>query len=233
MRILAIGAHPDDIEILCAGTLARYRMAGHEVTMCIATDGTAGHKKVPPEELAGIRRRESQAAAGVLGADLLWLGFPDELLFDDKATRLGFTEAIRTARPDLIITHSPFDYHPDHRAVSKIVLAASFVSSLSNIATEHPAHEQVAPIYYMDTLAGRNFHPQEYVDIGETLAVKRDMLACHASQLEWLADHDGIPIIDFMGTMARARGLQANVEYAEGFRVEPVWPRGKTSRLLP
>ncbi|RPI99153.1 MAG: PIG-L family deacetylase, partial [Chloroflexi bacterium] len=73
-RVLAVGAHPDDLEILCGGTLARYARQGDHVTMAIATDGSAGHMLIPPEELAGIRRAEAQAAAALIGADLHWLG---------------------------------------------------------------------------------------------------------------------------------------------------------------
>jgi LmbE family N-acetylglucosaminyl deacetylase len=76
MRILAIGAHPDDLEILCAGTLARYTQEGHEVIMAVATDGTAGHMVIKPPELARIREREARAAAELLGQSFCGWGFP-------------------------------------------------------------------------------------------------------------------------------------------------------------
>jgi N-acetylglucosamine malate deacetylase 1 len=233
MRVLAVGAHPDDLEILCGGTLARYVQDGHHVTMCVATDGTAGHKKIKPKELGAIREREARAAAQVIGADFLWLGFTDELVFDDEGTRLTFVDAIRQARPDMIITHTSTDYHPDHRTVSKLVFDASFVASLPNIETEHVAHALVPPIFTMDTLAGKGFHPTEYVDISATIEAKRKMLACHESQVTWLKDHDNIDIMEFMETVARARGFQCNVTYAEGFCSEDVWPRKSPQRLLP
>lgn len=233
MRVLAIGAHPDDLEILCAGTLARYAQAGHEVVMCVATDGTAGHMLIKPPELAQIREREARAAAAVIKAEFIWLGFPDELIFNDRETRLAFVDAIRQARPDLIITHAPDDYHPDHRMVNRLVFDASFVASLPNIETNQPAHPAVPPLYYMDTLAGKGFHPSEYVDISSTIDIKRQMLACHDSQLTWLKDHDNIDIMEFMEVVARTRGFQCNAPYAEGFRREDVWPRTPPDRLLP
>lgn len=233
MRILAVGAHPDDIEILCAGTLARYASDGAQVTMCIATDGAAGHRDIPPAELAAIREREARTSADVIGADLIWLGLPDELVFDDEPTRLVFVDAVRRARPDLILTHPPDDYHPDHRAVSTLVFNASFVASLPNIATDQPAHGLVPPIRYMDTLAGKGFHPSEYVDISDTFEIKRRMLECHASQLDWLRDHDDIDVVEFMRVMARTRGFQSGVAYAEGFREADTWPRTPPRRLLP
>ena len=233
MRILAIGAHPDDLEILCAGTLARYAQEGHEVVMCVATDGTAGHMVIKPPELAQIREREARAAAEVIKAEFIWLGFPDELIFNDRETRLAFVDAIRLARPDVIISHAPDDYHPDHRVVNSLVFDTSFIASLPNIETNQPPHPAVPPIYYMDTLAGKGFHPTEYVDISATIETKRQMLACHESQLKWLKDHDNIDVMEFMEITARTRGFQCNQPYAEGFRQADVWPRTLSSRILP
>lgn len=232
-RVLAVGAHPDDLEILCAGTLARFAQGGAQVSMAIATDGSAGHMLIPPDELAAIRHREAQASAAVIGAELHWLGFPDELIFEDMPTRLRVIDLIRAARPDVILTHDPNDYHPDHRVVSRLVFDASFVAGLPNIQTEHPAHPGVCPLYYFDTLTGASFLPTEYVDITETFETKRAMLACHASQVQWLMDHDRIDVIDFMTVTARMRGLQCGVHYAEGFRAEYAWGRNRPFRVLP
>lgn len=233
MRVLAVGAHPDDIAILCGGTLARYAQDEHEVTICVASDGVAGPQRAAAEELTRVGRAEAEAAGRCLEARLIWLGLPAGLLFDDRPTRLAFVDAVRSTQPDVILTHAADDYHPDHRAVSRIVLAASIVSSLANVQTDHPAHQKAPHLYYMDTLAGRNFHPQEYVDIGEVMDTKRRMLACHAGQSEWLRDHDGLEITELMATMARARGLQAGVAFAEGFRAESSWRRGTPDRVLP
>ncbi|MDH7487563.1 MAG: PIG-L family deacetylase [Anaerolineae bacterium] len=233
LRVLAVGAHPDDIEILCAGTLARYAQAGHQVINCVVTDGSAGHMVIKPPELARIRQEEARQAAAMIGAEFIWMGFPDELLMNSLDARLAFIDMIRLARPDVILTHAPEDYHPDHRTVSRLVFDASFVSSVPAIETEHPAHPLVPPLYYFDTLACVNFLPTEYVDISETIEAKKVMLSCHQSQVKWLKDHDNIDIIEFVVTMARLRGLQCGVRFAEGFRQEPVWPRQVTRRLLP
>ena len=232
-RVLAVGAHPDDLEILCGGTLARYAQQGVHITMAIATDGSAGHMLIPPEELAGIRRAEAQAAAALIGADLHWLGFPDELIFEDMPTRLRFIDLIRAAQPDLILTHFPDDYHPDHRVVSRLMFDASFVSGLPNIKTPHPAHPGVCPLYYFDTLTGAGFLPTEYVDISDTFETKAAMLACHASQVKWLNDHDHIDVLDFITVMAKSRGLQCGSASAEGFRAENAWGRNRPFRVLP
>jgi N-acetylglucosamine malate deacetylase 1 len=234
MRVLAVGAHPDDLEIMCAGTLARYIQAGVKVSMAIATDGRGGHMLIPPKELAEIRHREAERAAKIIGADFYWLGdYVDIMLFEDIRTRLHFVELIRKARPDLILTHNPEDYHPDHRIVSRLMFDASFVSGLKNVRTESPFHPGVQPLYYFDTPSGANFHPTEYVDITETFEIKREMLACHESQIKWLKDHDNVDMFQMMEGLIRTRGFQSGVMFAEAFRPEPVWPRLRTYRVLP
>ncbi len=233
MRYMAIGAHPDDIEILCAGTLARAVQLGHEAVICVACNGAGGHMTIEPAELSHIRKQEAQDAASLIEAEFISLGYPDMFIFDDRETRLAFADAIRQARPDVIITHWPEDYHADHRIVSQLVFAASFLATLPNIETAHPAHPIVSPLYYMDTPASKGFIPTEYVDISGTFEIKRQMLSCHESQVTWLKEHDSVDIIEFMETMSRARGLQCGVSFAEGFRIADVWPRTQPRRLLP
>jgi N-acetylglucosamine malate deacetylase 1 len=233
MRFMAIGAHPDDVEVQCAGTLARCAQLGHEVVICVVTNGAAGSMVIGPDEMARIREREARASAGIIGAEFIWLGYPDEFLFDSRETRLAFIDAIREGRPNAIITHPPEDYHPDHVRVSQLVFDASFVASVPSIETAHPAHPLVPPIYYMDTPAGKGFVPTEYVDISRTFEVKRRMMACHESQIVWLKDHDNMDILEFIEIMARSRGLQCGVPHAEGFRQANVWPRTPPQRLLP
>lgn len=233
MRVLAIGAHPDDIEILCAGTLARFVDAGDQVALCVVTDGTAGHALIRPQELAHARHQEATASAALLGAEFHWLGLEDEFVFDDRATRLLFVEVVRKAHPDVVITHWTGDYHPDHRAVARLVFNATFIASLPNVHTDSPALKNVPALFYMDTLGGNGFEPSVYVDIEQAMDRKRAMLGCHTSQIEWLKDHDGVDIQDFITVVAKARGLQAGVELAEGFRREAAWGRASPTRLLP
>ena len=232
-RVLAFGAHPDDLEIQIGGTLTRFAQMGVSVSMAIATDGSAGHMLIPPKELAEIRHAEAQAAAQCIGAELYWIGWADGMLSDDPAIRLSFAEVIRKARPDLIITHNPDDYHPDHRRVSHLVFDVSFLSGLPNIHTETPFHPGVQPVYYYDSVGGIGFQPTEYVDITETFAMKREMLSKHQSQVKWLADHDHIDVMVQLELSAKQRGFQCGVAFAEGFRPEFVFPRMRTYRMLP
>jgi len=133
MNILAIGAHPDDIEILCAGTLARYAQQGHTIFVASFTSGNMGDLKVPPLELGRIRQGEAAAAAAVLGARLLWPGITDELVFPNEAQRRVMIDLVRQADPDVIFTHSPTDYHPDHRYVSQLVFDSYFQKGLPHL----------------------------------------------------------------------------------------------------
>ena len=233
MRILAIGAHPDDLELLCGGTLARCAARGDQVVMVHTCNGNKGHTVIPPAELAVTRHREAVAAAGVIGAESISLDFPDgEIYLNDESAR-RVADAIRHAQPDLIITHDPADYHGDHTTVSQLVLAADYMATVPYYVTDRPAHSTVAPIYFMDTLAGINFSPTEYVDISHALRLKKEAMAQHVSQLTWIEEHHDTDILEVIETMARFRGLQCGVRYAEGFRSAPAWGRLVPRRLLP
>jgi len=234
MRVMAIGAHPDDIELLCAGTLARYVRQGHEVTMCYVCNGNLGHVVIMPDELKAIRKAESQRSCQTIGARFQWLDINDaEVRQNTNEVIARLIDAVREAKPDVIITHSTNDYMDDHRLVGELVLKASFDATIPHLFTTYPHHTKLAPIYYMDTLMGVEFLPELFVDITETIEIKKQMLACHESQHKWLKDHDNIDTIDSMVTVAKFRGLQAGVPYAEGFRQLRVWNRTTTRCLLP
>jgi len=232
MRILAVGAHPDDIEILCSGTLIKHAQRGDTVFMAYVTNGNRGHAIIKPHDLAEIRKKEAEKATKVVGAEMIWLDIPDEFLYHTHETRLMFIDMIRQAQPDLIITHSPTDYHPDHVRVSDLIFAASFLSSVPSIKTRYPNHPKVVPIMYMDTLAGLNFQPTEYVDISDVIDKKLEALNQHQSQVKWLKHHDNIDILEFVKSIARFRGIQSGVEYAEGFTRQMSWPRVQARELL-
>ena len=235
MNVLAIGAHPDDIEIGCGGTLARYVNEGHHVISCHVANGDMGHVQIMPKELAAIRHLEAEEAGAMLGvAQTIDLDIPD-LMVDSRDQNIvdKMIEVIRYSKPDIIITHSPEDYMKDHLEVGKLVFDASFSSSIPHRYTKNKYYENIVPIYYMDTIAGINFLPQEYVDITSTIEKKIKAVNCHQSQVKWLLDHDRIDFLDFTRTVSKFRGLQCGVPFAEGFKCCHVWPRLKTKRMLP
>jgi LmbE family N-acetylglucosaminyl deacetylase len=234
VRVLAIGAHPDDLVILCGGTVARYAAAGHEVTMVDVTRGDRGSFVHTSEEIARIRTAESTAAAERIGATYRGLGLSDgEVFSQDRAQRMMIVDLVRETRPDVILTHSPNDYMADHNEVSRLVFDASFLATLPLLETSIEAHGSVTPLFYLDTLGGLGFAPTEWVDISATIEQKLDMMRAHASQLTWLRDHDGVDVVEQVRTTAAYRGGQAGVAYAEAFRASDAWLRVRTTRLLP
>ena len=234
MRVLAIGAHPDDIELACSGTLAKCVKRGDTVIVCHVSSGNLGHVVIPPDELQIIRANEAKNAGNLAGIEVIWGGFHDLDIYDNnKEARDKIVDIIKYADPDFIITHSPEDYMPDHTAVSRLVFDASFTATLPNYKTKYNKPAKLVPIYYMDTLSGINFNPTEYVDISEEINLKLEMLECHKSQLEWMREHDNIDFADMVRTCSKYRGYQCGVEYAEGFRQCQVYLKGTTQRLLP
>jgi len=234
LRVLAVGAHPDDLEILCGGTLAKYARLGHHVTMAHLTDGARGHTEMRPAELAIVRKREAEAAGKIIGAEVIGLGLPDAALFDTPKTRAAaVVELVRQARPDVIITLSPDDYSADHVATSGLVCTAGFLATAPLVETATATHDTLCPIFFADTYVGMSFQPTHYVDITDTFEQKRQMLQEHKSQLKWLDDSQGMDALDTIEVTGRYRGLQAGVRYAEGFRPHSVWGRTTTRRLLP
>lgn len=234
MRVLAIGCHPDDLEIGCGGTLAKYADSGNDVFMCHIANGNMGHAVLMPDELRMMRTAEAERSGELLGAKRVFnIDIPD-LVVDstNEQTVKRVIEVIREVKPDVIITHSPEDYMTDHIETGKIVFNASFSSSVPHYG-KGEVHGLIAPLCYMDTLAGVNFLPEEYVDITNTLERKLNAVDKHESQVKWMRDHDGIDFLDFVRTVSKFRGLQCGVKYAEGFRVCRTWPRQTTKRLLP
>ena len=235
MNVLAIGAHPDDIEILCAGTLALYCRQGHHVTMAVFTCGDMGDLEVAPQELALLRHAESAAAAAVIGADLLWPAITDEHVFANEPQRRVMIDLLRQADPDVILTHSPNDYHPDHRYVSQLVFDAYFQKGLPHIPnqTQPACRFAGTQVYYMDTLAGIGCLPTEYVDITSVMETKLQMLRCHKTQFKAISQLTHCGLEQLTHIQSRFRGLAGGCEYAEGFCRLEAWQRGLTRRLLP
>lgn len=234
MNVLAVGCHPDDLDIGCGGTLAKLAEQGCRVVMCIVAGGDMGHAVIMPDELRAIRKCEAEAAAKLIGAEMISLGLPDlHVKSDNDDLVRGIADVIRRTEPQFIITHGPDDYMKDHVEVGKAVFDASFSSSVPHFFPDNRAYGHIAPIFHMDTLAGVNFLPTEYVDITGTIETKLKMVDSHQSQVKWLKDHDHIDFLDFVRTVSKFRGLQCGAAYAEGFKQCAVWPRMGTERLLP
>ena len=234
MNVLAIGCHPDDVEINCAGTLAKCVKRGDNVTVCHVCNGSLGHVVIEPDELRKIRIGEAKSAGALAGIKVVTCDIGDVEVYEGKKEHRDLVvDVIREAQPDFIITHAPNDYMPDHLAVSRLVFDASFAASVPHYQTKVSSASEVTPIYYMDNLAGVNFIPTEFVDISEEIDLKLQMLECHESQLKWMRDHDHIDFADFVKTCAKYRGLQCGVGYAEGFAICNTYGKMTAKRMLP
>ncbi len=185
LRLLIFGAHPDDAEFHAGGLSTIYRQAGHHVRMISVTNGGAGHHRRTAEELVPIRRQEAERSAAVIGATCQVWDSPDGALLPTLELREKIIRTIRSFQPDLVLTHRPYDYHPDHRAVGQAVQDASYLVTVPLVATDTPALRRDPVVAYMPDLFTRPcpFRPDIIVDISTVLDTMIDMLACHESQV--------------------------------------------------
>ncbi len=194
LRILVIGAHPDDADIKAGGTAARWCALGHLVQLVSLTDGRAGHQTMYGPDLARRRREEARAAAAVIGATYEVLDHPDGQLDDRLDYRHEVVRLIRRFRPDLVLTHRSADYHPDHRFTGLLVQDASYLVTVPAVCpdVEHLALSPVI-LYFSDAFTKPcRFEPHVIVDIEEQFDRLVSMLHCHQSQFyEWLPYNAG------------------------------------------
>jgi LmbE family N-acetylglucosaminyl deacetylase len=223
--VLALGAHPDDVEFLCAGTLALLHQKGWEVHIATMTPGDCGSETLSPDEISAIRRVEAARAASVLGGSYFCLESRDGSIAYDRETNFKAVELMRKVRPNMVFALSPCDYMIDHEVASQLARNATFMSGVPNWKTDpYPPWRPVPYLYYADPLEmkdlfGVQIVPTTIVDIGSAIETKAKMLACHASQREWLLKQHGIDeYINAMYEASRVRGKQIGAEYAEGFR---------------
>jgi LmbE family N-acetylglucosaminyl deacetylase len=240
-RILAVHAHPDDIETLAAGSLAILAARGHAITIATLTAGECGSVDDNPAETARIRVREATAAASMIGADYRCAHLPDLGVFNNDASRRAVTELLRMAAPEIVITSAPADYHPDHEATSLLVRDACFAASASGYRTGQSQPLPAIPhLYFMDPIGGRDrdgvpARPDFGVDIRGAIEIKRRMLSAHESQKAWLLKQHGITdLTEGMVAQAARRGRDFGVAFAEGFRHyrHPPYPRDPLLQTL-
>ena len=196
MKILAIGSHPDDIEVGCAGALAKYAQQGHEIHLLIMTEGAKGGT-------ASSRRDEQLRAAEFLKPkSLTWGGYEDTKLTPRMNDMVHDIEQIMgRIGPDFIFVHYDDDTHQDHRALSKATVSAT---------------RYVRNVLFYEGPTSQNFAPTVFVDIGESIERKVSMLVAHQSQV-MKTNIEGLSIVDVIKATAMFRGIQGRVQFAEGF----------------
>jgi LmbE family N-acetylglucosaminyl deacetylase len=217
-------AHPDDAEILCAGTLIRLADAGWQVHIATATPGDCGTMTASRWDISSTRTNEARRAAALIGATYHCLDERDGLVVYDKSTLQKTIDLFRRVAPALVFTHAQDDYMMDHVEVSTLARAASFVFGAPNIsAFPLLPGSKIPHLYYCDPIEGidslgRPAQPTTRVDVTAQHARKLEMLACHASQREWLRAHHGMD--EYLESVKRhdaARGREIGRPFAEAF----------------
>jgi LmbE family N-acetylglucosaminyl deacetylase len=210
-EVLAIGAHPDDIELGCGGTLLAHSAAGDSVTMLVLTGGESGPG-------TSNRHAEQRAAAATLGASLRWGGLVDCTLTADAATVRLVEQVIAETRADVVYVHAPDDSHQDHRAAAAATLSAA---------------RRMSRVLHYQSPSTLGFAPTVYVDVTAYLSGKVAALKAHESQVELSAMVEPDAVV----ASARHWGAQARIGYAEAFAptrmvldLAPTGPRATTGR---
>lgn len=196
MNILAVGSHPDDIELGCGGTLLKYSIRGDNVYYLILTDGSAGGD-------AALRKREQQRTADLLGVKrIYWGDFKDAQLTVHQNIINYIEGVIKEVQPDTIFVNYYDDSHQDHRAAAKCTISAA---------------RHVKRILFYEDYTSLNFQPDIFVDIEKVLDKKIDILKLHFSQVS-KQNSVAMNLLESVSAVANFRGFQAKVRYAEGFK---------------
>ncbi|MBU1184033.1 MAG: PIG-L family deacetylase [Proteobacteria bacterium] len=196
MKILAIGAHPDDIEAGCSGTLAKYAQNGHDIYLLIMTEGHMGGE-------GAIRKKEQTKSAKILKPrELIGGAYKDTLLLPHMNQMVHDIEAVlKKIAPDFIFVQHEDDTHQDHQALAKATISAT---------------RYVRNVLFYEGPTTQNFSPTVFVDIKETLDKKFAMLLAHHSQVQ-KTNIEGLSITDIVRSTAIFRGIQGRVQFAEAF----------------
>lgn len=226
LRVLAVGAHPDDCEYHFGGTAALYLKQGHRVRFVSMTNGNAGHQSMGRAELAAVRLGETRRVSELTGVEYEVLDHDDGNLTDDLATRDELIALIRRFEPDVLFTHRTNDYHTDHRHAGLLVQDASFLLGVPLVCPDVPCLRQMPVIlsFYDSFKKPVPFAADVAVDTDSTAADKAAMLDCHRSQFyDWLpwVEHavDQVPAAqeDRLGWLAAVTG-QRDTECARKCR---------------
>jgi LmbE family N-acetylglucosaminyl deacetylase len=226
-RAFALGAHPDDIEFLMAGTLMLLGRAGYEVHYMTVANGSCGTAHLPRAEIVRIRREEARAAAATIGARYHESLVDDIQIFYEAPLLARVGAVMREVAPEILLVHSPDDYMEDHENAARLAVTAAFCRSMPNFSTD-PPREPVAGdvgVYHAQPHSNRDplrgpVRPDLFVDVSSVMAEKREMLAQHRSQKDWLDKTQGMgAYVNFMAGMCQEVGkMSGRFAYAEGWR---------------
>jgi LmbE family N-acetylglucosaminyl deacetylase len=231
-------AHPDDAEILCAGTLMRLAQCGWQVHIATCTPGDCGSMDQNPWAISAIRIQEAEAAATMIGARYHCLDERDGLVVYDKPTLQKVYSLFRRVMPTLVFTHAPKDYMIDHEQASLLARSASFLYSAPNVSAVPLSSQAAIPhLYYCDPIEGLDplgqlVAPTALVDISDWIEKKSRMLACHASQRQWLRAYHGMD--EYLEAMKRHGRLLLQAgggQFAWDIALDHIEPLGELAAI--
>ena len=179
----------------------------------------------------GERRRRNPLKR--IGAEHVPLGLADGCVEINQKCKDLVTDAIRRFAPDVVITHFHNDYGGDHNNTFTLVLDATLYATVPHVRTKHPPIKRIPYLFMMEPLAGYGFQPEVYVDITDAMSSKTGMLECHHSQFEWMKRYGGMDFRKYIDVVARFRGYQCGVEFAEGFIPHKSWAHIPAGQILP
>ncbi|WP_227356400.1 PIG-L deacetylase family protein [Haladaptatus salinisoli] len=194
VRVLVVGAHPDDCDLKAGGVACKYADRGDEVLFVSMTNGEAGHHELAGEKLVRRRLAEAEASAAVADAEFEAFDVPDGRLRPSLENRDRLIRRVREFEPDLVLTHRPNDYHPDHRYTAQLVRDAAYLVAVPNVCPETPALDRNPVFAYLSDAFDRPypFSPDAVVAIDDAIERKFEMLDRHESQMyEWLPYVEG------------------------------------------
>ena len=234
--VVAVEAHPDDVELGCMGTLLKLHATGVKVNIVCITNGDKGAShdlSIAPEEISRIRMQEATEAASRVGGEFVSLGAEDEYLFDTAEIRNALTAAFRRFEVDLVLVSPPMDYQNDHIIATEIAFQAAHLAALPNLAIVEPALKRAPTMYYYDAILGLEFVPSFYVDISAEIEEKKAIAALHKSQMENMRKVGSWDLVEMTEIVGRYRGLQSGVKYAEAFQPCLRFPRVRALESFP
>ncbi len=215
--VLAIGAHPDDLEGTCCGTLAALARRGVEVHMATVTDGWCGSFHVPGEQIAEIRLEEARRAAEIAGATFHHLGMHDQGSEVTIERRRQLVDLMRRLNVSVLMAHASGDYHVDHRNAHELAFQARGAGPVPNFGSQPPLR-RMPDLVFFDNEQGLGFDPHIWLDVTETIDLRRKMIRAHTSQLQLMRETYNEDLVEMTDRLARFRGGQRGCEYAEAFR---------------
>jgi len=217
-RALAVGAHPDDIEFMMAGALILLGQAGFELHCLVVGNGSCGSSTLSADEIAAIRLKEARAAAASVGAAHHGPFCPDIAIFYEPGLLARVGSVVRQVAPEIVLTHGPDEYMEDHQNTCRLAVTGAFCRGMRNFPVDPPVAPVSEPVAVYHALPlglkgplNRPVTPDFFVDVTSVAKLKREMLACHRSQKEWLDVSQGMDsYLDSMDAMNRAAGKLSN-----------------------